>query len=74
MQNIMIYPTLRNTNGFKILVESKDGLPGGLRLVMTLGAFIKYPKTSFPQYKLKIYLKKIWGLSVRVNFFWRIDE
>ena len=58
-----------NANGFKILVESKDGLPGGLRLSYgTLGAFIN-SKTSSLNIKLKIYLKKNWGLSVRVNFF-----
>ncbi|MFL2588287.1 MAG: dGTP triphosphohydrolase [Flavobacteriaceae bacterium] len=38
-----------NANGFKILTESKEGTPGGLRLsYATLGAFIKYPKASLP--------------------------
>jgi len=38
-----------NANGFKILVQSQDGNPGGLRLSYgTLGAFIKYPKASLP--------------------------
>ena len=38
-----------NANGFKILCENKDGIPGGLRLsYATLGAFTKYPKGSVP--------------------------
>ena len=38
-----------NANGFKILTESFQGIPGGLRLsAATLGAFIKYPKASLP--------------------------
>ncbi|AWX44726.1 dGTPase [Flagellimonas maritima] len=39
-----------NANGFKLLTESKEGVPGGLRLsYATLGAFIKYPKASLPK-------------------------
>jgi len=39
-----------NANGFKILTESKNGVQGGLRLSFaTLGAFMKYPKESFPK-------------------------
>ena len=39
-----------NANGFKLLVESKEGIPGGLRLsYATLGAFLKYPKESLPK-------------------------
>ncbi|NKI30997.1 dGTP triphosphohydrolase [Croceivirga thetidis] len=39
-----------NANGFKLLVESKAGIPGGNRLsYATLGAFLKYPKASFPK-------------------------
>ena len=38
-----------NANGFKILTESFQGMPGGLRLsYATLGAFMKYPKGSLP--------------------------
>ena len=38
-----------NANGFKILVQDQDGIPGGLRLsYATLGSFIKYPKASLP--------------------------
>lgn len=38
-----------NANGFKILTESKPGIPGGVRLsYATLGAFMKYPKESLP--------------------------
>jgi len=39
-----------NANGFKLLTESREGVPGGLRLSYgTLGAFIKYPKESLPK-------------------------
>lgn len=39
-----------NANGFKLLTESKAGVPGGLRLsYATLGAFMKYPKASLPK-------------------------
>jgi dGTPase len=39
-----------NANGFKLLTESRDGVPGGLRLsYATLGAFMKYPKASLPK-------------------------
>ncbi len=38
-----------NANGFKLLTEDREGIPGGLRLsYATLGAFTKYPKTSLP--------------------------
>ncbi len=38
-----------NANGLKILMESRPGIPGGLRLSnATLGAFTKYPKASLP--------------------------
>ena len=38
-----------NANGLKILMESREGVPGGLRLsYATLGAFTKYPKASLP--------------------------
>ncbi|SNY95217.1 dGTP triphosphohydrolase [Flagellimonas pacifica] len=39
-----------NANGLKLLSESKEGVPGGLRLsYATLGAFMKYPKASLPK-------------------------
>lgn len=39
-----------NANGFKLLTESREGVPGGLRLsYATLGAFMKYPKESLPK-------------------------
>lgn len=38
-----------NANGFKLLTESKQGTPGGLRISFaTLGAYMKYPKGSLP--------------------------
>ncbi|MBS9768136.1 MAG: dNTP triphosphohydrolase [Flavobacteriaceae bacterium] len=38
-----------NANGFRILTESRKGIPGGLRLsYATLGTFTKYPKESLP--------------------------
>ncbi|WP_418497943.1 dGTP triphosphohydrolase [Flagellimonas sp.] len=39
-----------NANGFKLLTESREGVPGGLRLsYATLGTFMKYPKASLPK-------------------------
>ena len=39
-----------NANGFKLLTESMEGTPGGLRLsYATLGAYMKYPKGSLPR-------------------------
>ncbi len=39
-----------NANGFKLLTEAREGVPGGLRLsYATLGAFMKYPKASLPK-------------------------
>jgi len=39
-----------NANGFKLLTESRNGVPGGLRLsYATLGAFMKYPKAALPK-------------------------
>jgi len=39
-----------NANGFKLLTDSREGVPGGLRLsYATLGAFMKYPKESLPK-------------------------
>ena len=38
-----------NANGFKIVSQSMEGAPGGLRLsAATLGAYMKYPKASLP--------------------------
>ncbi len=38
-----------NANGLKILMQTREGIPGGLRLsYATLGAFTKYPKASLP--------------------------
>src|SRR6056300_1217351 len=38
-----------NANGLRLLIESREGVPGGLRLsYATLGAFVKYPKASIP--------------------------
>ena len=51
-----------NANGFKILTESKEGTPGGLRLsYATLGAFIKYPKASLPHRPSKHVAHKKYG-------------
>lgn len=39
-----------NANGLKIVTDSREGVPGGLRLsYATLGAFMKYPKESLPK-------------------------
>ena len=38
-----------NANGFKLMTESIEGAPGGLRIsYATLGAYMKYPKGSLP--------------------------
>ena len=38
-----------NANGFRIVTEDREGVPGGLRLsYATLGTFTKYPKASIP--------------------------
>lgn len=52
-----------NANGFKLLTESKHGSFGGLRLsYATLGAFTKYPKTSFPKSESKHVAQKKYGV------------
>ncbi len=44
-----------NANGFRLLTESRQGVPGGLRLsYATLGAFMKYPKESLPVKQARI--------------------
>ncbi|NDV14432.1 dNTP triphosphohydrolase [Muricauda sp. TY007] len=51
-----------NANGFKLLTESREGVPGGLRLsYATLGAFIKYPKASLPKKPSKSIVDKKFG-------------
>ena len=48
-----------NANGFKLLTESREGVPGGLRLsYATLGAFMKYPKESLPKKTLQAYCRQ----------------
>ncbi|WP_340067235.1 dGTP triphosphohydrolase [Ascidiimonas aurantiaca] len=52
-----------NANGFKILTESREGIPGGLRLsYATLGAFMKYPKESLPKCPTKRIADKKFGV------------
>jgi dGTPase len=51
-----------NANGFKLVTESKEGTPGGLRLsYATLGAFMKYPKESLPKKPTKHISDKKYG-------------
>lgn len=51
-----------NANGFKLLTESREGVPGGLRLsYATLGAFMKYPKASLPKKPSKHIADKKFG-------------
>jgi len=51
-----------NANGFKLLTESREGVPGGLRLsYATLGAFMKYPKASLPKKPSKHIVDKKFG-------------
>ena len=52
-----------NANGFRILTESRPGIPGGLRLsYATLGAFTKYPKASLPKKPNKHIANKKFGV------------
>ncbi len=52
-----------NANGFKILTESKNGVTGGLRLsYATLGAFMKYPKSSLPKKPTQAVSDKKYGV------------
>lgn len=51
-----------NANGFRILTESRPGVPGGLRLsYATLGTFMKYPKESLPYKPSKHIADKKYG-------------
>ena len=51
-----------NANGFKLLTESRKGVPGGLRLsYATLGTFMKYPKASLPKKPSKHIADKKFG-------------
>ncbi|WP_318312330.1 dGTP triphosphohydrolase [Flagellimonas crocea] len=66
-----------NANGFKLLTESKAGVPGGLRLsYATLGAFIKYPKGSLPKKPSKNIADKKFGFfqSEKAFFYELIEE
>ena len=52
-----------NANGFKLLTETRKGVPGGLRLSYgTLGAFMKYPKESLPKKPVKHIAAKKFGV------------
>jgi len=51
-----------NANGFKIVSQSMEGSPGGLRLsAATLGAYMKYPKASLPHKPTKHVADKKFG-------------
>lgn len=59
-----------NSNGFRILTESKVGITGGLRLsYATLGAFMKYPKLSIPSKKTKHIAEKKFGVFYKDRAF-----
>lgn len=65
-----------NANGFKLLSESRDGVPGGLRLsYATLGAFMKYPKASLPKKPTKHIADKKFGFfQSEIDFFKDVVE
>lgn len=65
-----------NANGFKLLTESRDGVPGGLRLsYATLGAFMKYPKASLPKRPSKQIADKKFGFfQSEKDFFLEVVE
>jgi dGTPase len=57
-----------NANGFKILCQSLEGVPGGLRLsTATLGAYMKYPKPSLPHKPTKHVADKKFGFFQTQN-------
>ena len=57
-----------NANGFKILCQSLEGVPGGLRLsTATLGAYMKYPKASLPHKPTKHVADKKFGFFQTQN-------
>ncbi len=65
-----------NANGFKLLTESRKGVPGGLRLsYATLGAFMKYPKASLPTKPSKHIADKKFGyFQSEKEFFGQVVE
>jgi dGTPase len=66
-----------NANGFKILTESREGVPGGLRLsYATLGAFLKYPKESLPKKPTNHIVDKKYGVfqSEKIEFLDVVQE
>ncbi|SHG76291.1 dGTP triphosphohydrolase [Flagellimonas flava] len=65
-----------NANGFKLLTESREGVPGGLRLsYATLGAFMKYPKASLPKKPSKHIADKKFGFfQSEQAFFMEVIE
>ncbi len=65
-----------NANGFRLLNESREGVPGGLRLsYATLGAFTKYPKESLPKKPTKHIADKKYGFfQTDRNIFQEVAE
>lgn len=65
-----------NANGFKLLTEAREGVPGGLRLsYATLGAFMKYPKASLPKKPSKHIADKKFGFfQSEKDFFKEVVE
>lgn len=65
-----------NANGFRILNETKPGVPGGLRLTYSvLGAFTKYPKESLPHRPTRHISDKKYGFfQTEKTFFKELAE
>jgi dGTPase len=65
-----------NANGFRIISEDREGVPGGLRLsYATLGTFTKYPKASIPiQPTKKVSDKKFGFFQAQSAFFSEVAE
>ena len=58
-----------NANGFKLLTETVAGAPGGLRIsYATLGAYMKYPKSSLPYRPTLTWPTKVWLLPIPKGF------
>jgi len=65
-----------NANGFSVLTSSRPGIEGSLRLTYAvLGAFMKYPKESFPKKPTPhIYDKKYGFFQTDKTFFQEVAQ
>ena len=58
-----------NANGFKLMTETIAGAPGGLRIsYATLGAYMKYPKSSLPYRPTTLPIKSLDFFNLKAFF------